>query len=540
MDKSFYEFYIIGIFSTIAISIAIFSLYFFYNKHNLNQIFDWFFGVLLISPLYMFLAQYLKYRSLHFYTDFSHWAINLYNIITIGKSLNLSQQILYPGTLNYLSVHFVPLIYLLAIPFKLWPYSETIIGLNFLLMISAAIPLYKLALAYRQDRRFALFIAVLLFWYPTFQYTVLYEFEMLRFSIPIILWMLYFWQTKKMIAYYLFLLLAVLVREEVGLTIMMFGLYLIFIEKQRQTGAISALIGLGAFISITQIVMPALSTVGSFEHISTASFSAFGKTPDEVIKNIILHPGLTLSTIFEPVKLANVFMLFLPLLFIPLFAPAVLIATLANLGVCILSGSRTHVSYMLYYLSPSIPFIFFAFIKGWPKFLEVLKNLMGKWSRDRNTDFNSVGMIVVLSGLLVANVFFGPSPFSLQFWFKDIKPAPFKTQNYHYSVYRISDHHRKVEEFCKLIPDSAVVSAQQFLAPRLFKKKGILVFPKLEGLNGTIKADYVFIDKTNNGLYKNSPAYITQPEFSLVEENKDTWKLIKSEGGYFLYKRIGT
>ena len=534
MDRSLLFFYLFGVFLVLNISLIVYYV-FYHSKIKLTSLPMYF---LILSSIYILFAQYLKYLSLHFYVDFSHWATILYNITTSGKSLNLSQEFLYPGTLNYLSAHFVPMIYVLAIPFKLWTYNETIIVFNFILMISAAVPLYKIALIHYRDKRFALFMVTLLLWYPTFQYTILYEFEMLRFSIPIILWMLYFWEKKKMILYFIFVVLAILVREEVGLTIMMFGLYLIFFEKKHLRGLVTTIMGLGAFILITQIVIPSLRTTNNYRHIALGTFASLGSGFSEIITNIIIHPALVFREICQPFKLANIFMFFLPLLFIPLLSPTVLFSSLGNFGVGMLSGSITHCSYMLYYISPSIPFIFLAFIKGWPRFLTVLKNLMSKWSKDTATDFGSAAMAMILSGLLVTNVFFGPSPISLQFWFKNIRPAPFKTQNFHYSVYRISEHHRKVEEFCRLIPESAIVSAQQFLAPQLFKKRGVMVFPKLESLDGTTKADYVFFDKTNNGLNKNSPAYITQVEFNLIEENKQTWKLIKSEDGYFLYKRI--
>lgn len=485
----------------------------------------------------MFLAQLLKYRSLHFYIDFSHWAQLLSSIATTGKPWCLNQELLIPGTMNYLSVHFVPLIYVLAIPFKIWPYGETIIIFNFLLMMSAVIPMYKLALTCQGDKRVALFVAVLLLLYPTFQYLVLYEFGMLRFSIPIILWMLCFWQKKKMLGYYLFVLLAVLVREEVGLTIMMFGIYLILIEKQHRTGLITGLIGVGAFAVITQMVMPALRGGGGYQHIAVSLFSAFGNSFSEIIINMINNPVLVLKVVFQPIKLANIFVYFLPLLFIPFLAPSILIAILANFGVGLLSVSITHSSYMLYYLSPSIPFIFYGFIKGWPKFLAMLGTFpVGGYRIRQANNIDSAAMAAVLSTLLIANIFFGPSPMSLQFWFKDLRPAPFKTQDFHYSVYNITDHHRISDEFCNLIPELAIVSAPHFLHPRLFKKRGTMIFPQLESSDGAVKAHYVLFDKTNNGLKNESPSSFTQLDFDLVEKDTENWKLVRSKDGYYLYE----
>ena len=532
MDNALIYYYVIGIVSVLGISLITYFV-FVYRDLSLGT---WILYIFLIIPGYMILAQLFKYYSLHFYADFAHWFEIICNISSIGKPLSLTQDIYIPGTENYFSVHFVPLIYLLAAPFKIWPYGETIIVLNFLLMISSAIPLYKLSQSYNKDKRFALFMVVVLLWYPTFQYTVLYEFEMLRFSIPIILWMLYFWQKRNMFAYYFFAVLAVLVREEVGLTIMMFGFYLIFVEKQRRTGIISALIGFVAFCLIIGVIMPALRVGVEDQHIAMQVFSTFGSSFWEILLNMVGNPALVIKTIFQPVRLANVFMFFLPLLCIPFLAPTVLIVIIANFGIVLLTTSITNSSYMLYYLSPSIPFIFYAFIRAWPRFLRLLEALTPKSYIRRVTDLNYAAMVTVLSGLLVANVFFGPSPLSLQFWFKDLRPAPFQTQDFHYSVYKITNHHRKVEEFIRVIPDSAIVSSQQFLFPRLAKKGGAMMFPKVENKDGLIKAEYVLFDKTNNGIKEASPAYIVSSDFDLIEKNPVSWKLVRSGDSYYLYK----
>jgi uncharacterized membrane protein len=551
MSSGLVVFYIIGVVATLSTALLTFIVAI---RYNFAKRFTCFFYILILFSGYMFFAQYFKCHSLHFYSDFAHWAQVLHSISVIGKPWAFNMELMVPGTLNYFSLHFVPYTYLLAIPYRIWSHNETIIVMNFLLMISSAIPLYKLTLACHKNKQFALFLVVLLFWYPTFQYLVLYEFEMLRLSVPIILWMLYFWQQKKIKCYYLFVVLAVLVREEVGLTIFMFGIYLMIAEGQRRTGLISAVIGLTAFVVITQMIMPLLRSGAEYEHIAMSSFSALGNTFGEIIMNIIRHPISVIITVLQPIKLANVFMFFLPVLFIPLFAPAVLIAVLANFGVGLLSGTGLHVSYMLYYLAPSVPFIFYAFIKGWPRFVTLLETFSSRISIiGRNSNVNSTAMVMVLSGLLVLNLFFGPSPISLQFWFKTLRPAPFATQSFHYSVYKVEDHHRIAEEFANLIPDNAIVSAPQYLHPLLIRKRGAVSYPRSVSTiqrphfrdknrvvcpNDKYEANYVFFDKTNNNLIKKSTAYRTQQDFDPVENDKENWELVKSGNGYFLYKRV--
>tara|TARA_B100001123_G_scaffold433304_1_gene557788 strand:- start:121 stop:1179 length:1059 start_codon:yes stop_codon:yes gene_type:complete len=349
--------------------------------------------------------------------------------------------------------------------------------------------------------------------------------------------MLYFWEKKSLKLFFLFVLLATLVREEVGLTITMFGCYMILSEKRYRLGLATALVGLTVFGIITQVIMPLLRAAPEYKHIAANSFSTFGSTISEISFSIITHPVLVLKTIIHPIKLANIFMMLIPLLFIPLLAPLVLICTIANIGVLLLSNSLTHSSYMLFYISPSIPFVFYAFIKGWPKFIDIIGRFTAKMRGEKHENRASVAMAMVISGLFIANIFFGPSLISLQFWFPDLRPAPFRTQNFHYSAYSIKKHHLNAFDFLKYIPESGVISAPQYLHPILYKKKVAMVFPKLISDDGIIKAGYVFLDKTNNGLKPHSPAYITQKEINTIERDKINWELLHSEDGYFLFKR---
>lgn len=522
---------------TVACTLALLVLYFVTSRRPIC-LSTRLFCFLAAFSAYMPIFQWLKHNSLHMYVDFSHWQQLIYSISITGKPYCMAQEYIVPGTLNYLSAHFVPLVYLFGAAVHVFPRPETILVLNYLIMASSVVPLCKLANFHVRDHKFSLFVVALLLWYPTFQYIVLYEFEMLRFSIPVLLWMLYFWVTQRRGLFFLFVFLAILIREEVGLTIMMFGLYATIFEKKRYDGLITACLGFLGFMVITKLVMPSLRVDSGYEHVAVASFNTFGTSPGQVIANILRHPATALQTIFRTVKLANIFMLFLPLGFVPLLAPSVLICILANLGVCLLSASNLHVSYMLYYVSPSVPFIFYAFIKAWPRLLLIVDAVNRKFGSNVRTN-KPTAVLCVCGIMFVANIFFGPSPISLQFWFKNLRPAPFETQNFHYSAYKVTEHHRKVGEFCKMIPDSAVVSTQHFLFPPLFRKKGILIFPRLESLDGKHKADFVFFDKTNSGLKKESTAYRTQRDFDVIEKDKDHWRLVNQANGYYLYQRIG-
>lgn len=474
-------------------------------------------------PLFLFLAQYLKYKSLHFFVDFSHWMQVISHIASIGMPLAPNQDFIVPGTLNYFAAHFTPLVYVFGLVYKLVPSPATVIALNVAVMVSSIIPLYMLAVRKEGTRQFGKLAAALLLLYPTFQYITLYEFEMLRFSIPILLWMLYFFEARRFVLYGIFAAFAVLVREEVGLTVAAFGIYALIFARRRKEGLVAIILGLGGFWIISSIAMPLFRGEGTLEHIAAGLFGAFGRTPWEVVKGVLLHPLIVAKTIFVPVKLANTFMLGLPLLFAPLLAPVALLGAIPAIGVGLLSNSFAHSSYMLYYVAPAIPFIFYAFIHAW-------KKMIVRFAAATITN-------TLIAGILVSNVFFGLSPISLQFWFKNIQPAPFRTQNFHWSVYKVNEHHRRVEKFVAMIPGDAIVSAPQFLHPRLYKKRGTLVFPALESKDGKWSAEYVLLDTTNNELKSQSPAYVTKEEMTMVR-GSDEWQRIASDDGYELYIRL--
>ena len=520
--------YLVGILIVFGSSLTIFLTVSYYNY----KIPTWAILILIISFAYVPVLQILKFYTMHMYVDFSHWEEILWNVIQSGLPLSLSSEFIYAGTENYFSTHFVPLLYLLAAPFKIWPYGETLIIMNYLILASSIIPLWKLSRHLGFDKSMSLIWLVIFLWNVTFQYIAIYEFEMLRFSIPVFLWILYLLEKRKWILFYVLLIMVLLIREDISLTVLMFGIYLCYYLKDLRHGIPIVIVSTIYFFIVTQLVMPALSTGEKMAHLNL--FMYFTKLSDPVEFFI---------NIFHPIKLANIFMIFLPLLFFPLFGWRILTCCLAVFGVGMLSASFTHLSYMLYYVSASLPFLYYALLKGWPQLLAFFKRFPGV-SPD-NLILGKAIQSMLVTSTIVTSIIFGPSPISLQFWFKDVRPYPFRTQRHHYSDFEIKEHHRIVHDFLNLIQNDAIVSAEQFFAPHLFKKKATMVFPQLISQDGSIEADYVLIDKFNplktgsnnvpdswKGLRENPNKY-----YDIVENNPTKWKLLKKDDGIYLFKR---
>src|SRR5437773_9100632 len=184
-------------------------------------------------------------------------------------------------------------------------------------------------------------------------------------------------------------------------------------REQRWVGEITAAMSVTYFIVVTQIVMPMFRTTENHEHVAAQWFAALGGTMPKVALSVVTQPELVFALVTDPVKLANLFMYGLPVLFVPLLALPVLMIPLGNVAIGLLSGANTHVSYFLYYLSPTIPFIFIALVKGVAVLGSRLDQLSGIVRRGRGTSAVLCGLF---AGTVAANAFFGPSPLSLQFW----------------------------------------------------------------------------------------------------------------------------
>jgi uncharacterized membrane protein len=494
--------------------------------------------LVLTMPVYLLIAQFLK---LYAHKDYADFTVSSEIVLNITRGLgpwSSLQDGFVPGSGHWFSSHFTPLIYLFAVPFLWLQRPEILLLCQFIVLLSAVLAVYLYAKHWLGSRQYALIVAGVFALYPTYQYIHLYEFEMLRFSIPLLLFAFYALERGKLGWYWLCFGLALLVREEVAITTCLLGLYtLVCIPSRRRVGAVTMGISLAYFVVVLQIVMPAFRTGNATEHVAAYWFAPLGTTLPEILMSLITKPQVVLALLLDPIKLANVFVYGLPLLFLPLLAWPVLLISAGNIGVNMLSESITHTTYFLYYLAPSIPFIFIAFIKGVARLGAILDRRVAAEAN------KGKGVAAVLCGVfataMVANGFFGPSPLSLQFWFKDYRLAPFRTQNFHYSQYIVTQRDWVLHDVVTAVPHNAIVSAEQHILPVLYDRKGLKVFPDIEGV------EYVVIDKLRkektgvgtvpdswDGLRQNPQYY-----YDWVEQNVAQWTLVTSQEGYFIYKR---
>ncbi|MFN2137387.1 MAG: DUF2079 domain-containing protein, partial [Candidatus Promineifilaceae bacterium] len=262
---------------------------------------------------------------------------------------------------HYLGDH-VQLIFLLLAPlFGLWEDVRVLLFAQALLLSLGALPVYRIARRALGDRGLAFLFSLVYLLYPLIGFVNRFDFHPIVFCIPFFLAAYDLLETNRPWWASLFILLALSLREEVGLTVFAFGLYAAFFLGRRRLGLVWAAAGLGWSLIALFVVIPsfrggASDTVSRYTWLGD-SFAALLTAP-------LRQPGAVLAHLAEPYRAVLPVKLLLPVGFLSLLAPAPLLVTLPNLAYNLLSETPSQSTIYFQYLAPAVPFIFVAAIQG--------------------------------------------------------------------------------------------------------------------------------------------------------------------------------
>ena len=526
MNDEYYKLlilYSIGLFSILSVS---FIVYLISNKFSLKINKETTYCIFIFSLLfYVFSILYLtfgKINALHHYVDFAtHLEILWRNYQGLGLTTLMSKN--YHGGSYWFAAHFTPIMYLTYVPaFTIFPSPYVIPISQTFFILTSLMPLWLILKKYLDDNSSRLLICSFLF-YPTIFYTNLYGIAYIELCIPLFLWLFYFFEKERNKLFILTLILCLMVREEVSLVTCSFGIY-ILTKKKYSLGFFTIILSLIYFFTVLFLVMPSFRVEGYPMHITESSYKQWGNTFSEMIFNILFNPIDALRKLLILPKIGNFVMTLVPLLFLPLSSMFVFLIATPNLALVYLSSSITHSSFILYYLSPSIPIFFYAMITGISKL--------------KNFKFINISSLVnaILAASISTTIFFGATPISIAYWNENYTVGVFYTTNFHRSAYIEEDRDIFAKKIIKLIPDNASVMAEQHFLPLLYKKKKMIIFPDED-----MDIDYVLIDRFSNKKTGNAQTYYSfrlNPQIYYEKYIKDNnWTIIAEERGVTLLKK---
>ncbi len=348
---------------------------------------------------------------------------------------------------NFLGHHAHFILFLFA-PFYF--IFQTPLCLLFLQIVSLGIcayPIFMIA-SKELDQGLALSLVIAYLLYPAMGYTALYEFHVPVFATAFLTFMLYYFIKRDFAFFALFMILSLLVQENIPLVIIPFGIYAFFKKRSLKWWLLPLLGGCVWFAAVVGWIMPHFNK-NTVQFVTI--YGHMGNSLPEIIGFIISRPLDVLKMMLSAQKLKFLFQLFAPLCFFPLLDWHILISGL--LFVQHLLSSRSP-EYMIeyHYDAEIMPFVFISAIYGIKRFMN--------WPIVKiNFRSSLIGALIIAISITCA-VSFGP--------FVEIAVNKYKTTKDVWDLQK--------ERFLEMVPDDASIVATFEFLPMLSNRKELYSF----------------------------------------------------------------
>ncbi|MBW4583254.1 MAG: DUF2079 domain-containing protein [Tildeniella nuda ZEHNDER 1965/U140] len=263
---------------------------------------------------------------------------------------------------HFLGGHADWILYLLAPLYKLYPSVFWLLAIQAIALASGAIPVWQLAKQAGVKPTQAVAIAVAYLLYPLVFNINLFDFHPEAMALPVILAIVLAARENRPVGFTLGVIFILGCRDALSLTVAAMGLWLFLIEKKRLCGAIALLAGSIWFFVATQMVIPSFRPLGVE---AVARYEGLGNSILEIIKNVILQPGLLLNRLLTLPNLEYLCLLLVPVLWgLSLKHLAPLLAAIPQLAMNLLTAYQPQKDLTHQYSVPILPFLLLAVISA--------------------------------------------------------------------------------------------------------------------------------------------------------------------------------
>lgn len=372
-------------------------------------------------------------------------------------------------TTNFLGHHFIPLVAILAPFYRIWPDARLLLVAQTIILALGAFPLFAFARR-RISRPIALLVVISYFLSPFLAFIALFEFHEISFAVPLLMAAGAALLDKRAKATLFWLVLALLVKEEVALIAIGFALYALLVQRRWQFGMGLTLATFAWAFFLFGWLMPSLNQFES-NYTFVERYASLGNTPGQIILTLITSPATVLSIIMTEAKQYFVYALFLPLAGLPLLGLPSTLLTLPTLTYLILSDYDLQTDISNHYTAPILPFLYLSTVVA----LERLKKY--KILRQLPLSGSQLG-----AGLLLCTSLFGAYTLS---------PLP-GGANYKANTYQVLPEHAETKALLATIPPQASVVSDWRYFPWLANRRMIdnIMKPTFRANNG-VEPDFI-------------------------------------------------
>ncbi|MBV9710892.1 MAG: DUF2079 domain-containing protein [Ktedonobacteraceae bacterium] len=443
------------------------------------------------------------------------------------------------------ALHFEPILFPVSLFYLIWADPRTLLILQVLVVAAGAYPAFWLARLRLRNDLAAVAIALIYLLYPALQQATAIDFHAVTFTASFLLFTLYFMYTRRTVWLFVFALLSILCKEEIGVVIAMFGLWSMVFQRRWKTGLALVVIGSVTSVLAILIIIPHFSPTGQ-----PMLGVRYGAGPVQTVLGLVTHPKTFLHQyLLEHNHLAYLRSLFAPGAFLPLLAPWILIMAVPSIAANLLSSDPQQYTGLFHYNAEIVPVLIFALIEAMVLILWVVQWVITRLqAQAENATSDTVSptqpapawrpvrilhialLFAMLCFVLFTTVrrddtFFGKMPFA---------------ENFQWPT--SSAHMQLAQHFIDMVPPDASISAQTKLVPHLSHRSTIYMFPYGTPFDSTKpasistgKADYVLLDLEGDVYpYYTSQEYINGVKTVLL--NGD-YGILAAQDGYLLLKR---
>ncbi len=292
------------------------------ESQSQGALWDWLLIFITVSlGVYYYRQQVWYWNNLALgYADIVEMARVMFNSVNHPADLFLQVNPDKPMFFDHFQPGILPFLPLWAI----WPDVRLLVVFQVVAVVGVAWPLYSIGKQLFRDKASAFLLAMGWLAHPScsqFIYGGSYGFKWGSFCLPLYFialacWLRGRWGWAFAVAYW-----AMLIKEEAGILIGMFGLYLFLFRRQRTGLAVSA-VGFGYFLLLSAFVMPRL--LGEGGYLVQGYFQGLGNSKLEILLSPLQKPEVFWGRLFSRSTFDFAATLLAPLLFLPIRKPSAL------------------------------------------------------------------------------------------------------------------------------------------------------------------------------------------------------------------------
>jgi len=253
--------------------------------------------------------------------------------------------------MSRLGTHVDPFLALFAPLWWLWPSPELLTTLQSVAIATGALPVYWLARKHTGDPRAALCLALAYLLLPAVQWGALDDVHAVTFAMPLLLFCIWFLDENRPVPGVVFGVLAGTTKEDVPLVLAGIAVWYAFRHRRWILASTLAVLSLAWTAVAFSVVIPHFSG-GSSQFYGR--LESVGGSPRGVITTLVTDPSTIWQAMTTSADLRYIGALLLPLLFLPLLEPLLVLAALPVLAISLLSDFPPMVSIQYHYVSAPI------------------------------------------------------------------------------------------------------------------------------------------------------------------------------------------